>query len=89
MFRRLLGRPLEVSLTKESGLAGIIFLINQHLGIDVGKDDPRLLALNDYVIKEFDAGRQTGIEWEELRPVVETHFREQAARGTQLAENTR
>src|SRR5207248_329796 len=31
----LLGRPLEVSLTKESGLAGLIFLISQHLGIDL------------------------------------------------------
>jgi citrate (Re)-synthase len=28
---RLLGRPLEVSLTKESGLAGLIFVANQHL----------------------------------------------------------
>jgi isopropylmalate/homocitrate/citramalate synthase len=70
----LLGRPLEVSLTKESGLAGIVFLIKQHLGLDVEKDDPRLLALNDFVTNEFDSGRQTGIEWEELRPVVESRF---------------
>ena len=40
---QLLGRPLEVSLTKESGLAGLIFLIKQHLGIELSKDDPRLL----------------------------------------------
>ena len=71
---RLLGRPLEVSLTKESGLAGLIFLIKQHLGVDVGKDDPRLRALNDHVSREFDAGRQTGIEWEELRPLVDDYL---------------
>ena len=70
----LLGRPLEVSLTKESGLAGIIFLIKQHMGREIEKDDPRLLALNDVVTSEFESGRQTGIEWEELRPVVETYF---------------
>jgi 2-phosphinomethylmalic acid synthase len=70
----LLGRPLEVSLTKESGLAGLIFLIKQHLGLELSKDDHRLLALNEYVTEEFDAGRQTGIEWEELRPVVDRVF---------------
>lgn len=68
---RLLGRPLEVSLTKDSGLAGLIFLIKQHLGLDLAKDDPRLVALHDQIAREFDAGRQTSIEWEELRPMVE------------------
>jgi 2-phosphinomethylmalic acid synthase len=69
----LLGRPLEVSLTKDSGLAGIIFLIRQHLGVELRKDDPRLLAIHDHVMLEFDAGRQTSFEWEELRPVVLKH----------------
>jgi 2-phosphinomethylmalic acid synthase len=66
----LLGRPLEVSLTKDSGVAGLIFLIKQHLGSDLGKDDPRLRSLHDRITREFDAGRQTSIEWEELRPLV-------------------
>jgi 2-phosphinomethylmalic acid synthase len=70
----LLGRPLEVSLTKESGTAGLIFLIKQHLGIELSKDDPRLQALHAHVTDEFDAGRQTGIEWEELRPVVDAYL---------------
>jgi isopropylmalate/homocitrate/citramalate synthase len=71
---QLLGRPLEVSLTKDSGLAGLIFLIKQHLGVELGKDDPRLRALHDRVTGEFDAGRLTGIEWEELRPLVDHHL---------------
>jgi isopropylmalate/homocitrate/citramalate synthase len=66
----LLGRPLEVSLTKESGSAGLIFLIRQHLGLDLAKDDPGLLAVHAWVMAEFDGGRQTSIEWEELEPVV-------------------
>ena len=73
----LLGRPLEVSLTKDSGLAGLIFLIKQHLGLDLAKDDPRLHALHDRITADFDAGRQTGIEWEELRPLVEDLFTSQ------------
>jgi isopropylmalate/homocitrate/citramalate synthase len=70
----LLGRPLEVSLTKDSGLAGLIFLIKQHLGVEVAKDDPGLLAIHDWMMREFDGGRQTSVEWEELEPVVARHL---------------
>jgi 2-phosphinomethylmalic acid synthase len=66
----LLGRPLEVSLTKDSGLAGLIFLIRQHLGWDLPKDDPGLLRVYGWMSAEFDNGRQTSIEWEEVAPLV-------------------
>jgi isopropylmalate/homocitrate/citramalate synthase len=66
----LLGRPLEVSLTKESGLAGLIFVIKQHLNITLAKDDPRLLEIHRWLSEQFDKGRMTSIEWEELGPVV-------------------
>ena len=65
----LLGRPLEVSLTKESGLAGLIFLIRQHLGIDLPKDHPSITADYEWVTAQFEHGRQIGIEWEELEPL--------------------
>ncbi len=67
----LLGRPLEVSLSKDSGVAGLVFLIRQHLGVELPKDDPDLLALYGWVMNEFDNGRQTSIEWEELEPLVQ------------------
>src|SRR5579884_1324532 len=71
---RLLGRPLEVSLTKESGVAGLIFLIRAHLGVEVAKDDPRLQEVYTWMLAEFDNGRQTSIEWEELEPIVARSF---------------
>ncbi|HEX4211725.1 MAG TPA: pyruvate carboxyltransferase [Candidatus Dormibacteraeota bacterium] len=64
----LLGRPLEVSLTKESGLAGLIFVIRQHTGEEMAKDDPRLRRLAAWMDEQFEAGRQTAIEWEEIEP---------------------
>ncbi len=70
----LLGRPLEVSLTKDSGIAGLIFLIRQHLGVDLPKDDSGLQQINEWITSEFDNGRQTSIEWEELEPVVRDHL---------------
>ena len=71
---QLLGRPREVSLTKESGLAGLIFLIRQHLGVDVSKVDPCLQQVYTWLMSEFDHGRQTSVEWEELAPVVAQAF---------------
>ncbi len=70
----LLGRPLEVSLTKDSGLGGLIFVIRQHLGLDVDKHDPRLQEVYALMLAEFDNGRQTSIEWEELEPIVARSF---------------
>jgi 2-phosphinomethylmalic acid synthase len=70
---KLLGRPLEVSLTKDSGVAGLIFLIKQHLGVELAKDDADVLAIHAWTEHEFESGRQTSIEWEELEPVVRQH----------------
>lgn len=66
----LLGRPLEVSLTRDSGLAGLIFLIKGHTGRELGKAHPGLQRLHAELGAEFDAGRQTAVEWEELRDRV-------------------
>ncbi|RJF72330.1 pyruvate carboxyltransferase [Deinococcus cavernae] len=63
---KLLGRPLEVSLTKDSGLAGLIFLIKQHTGRELAKDHPGLQQLHADLSAEFDGGRQTAVEWEEV-----------------------
>src|SRR5579863_2340758 len=62
----LLGRPLEVSLTKDSGLAGLTFVVNQQLHRQLDKRDPTLLEANRWIIQEFDEGRQTAVEWEEI-----------------------
>jgi 2-phosphinomethylmalic acid synthase len=70
----LLGRPLEVSLTKDSGVAGLIFVLRQHIGLDLAKDDPRVQAVYRWLSAEFDGGRQTSVEWEELGPVVARAF---------------
>lgn len=63
---RLLGRPLEVSLTKDSGLAGLVFLVRQHTGEQIEKDDPRVQAAQTWLDAQFKTGRQTAVEWEEI-----------------------
>ena len=63
---KLLGRPLELSFTKDSGVAGLIFLVKQHTGVELLKDDPQLHRVHDELLAQFDAGRQTAVEWEEI-----------------------
>lgn len=67
----LIGRPLEVSLTRDSGLAGLVFLIRQHTGRELPKDDPELLRVHAALMDQFDAGRQTAVEWEEVAGLLE------------------
>jgi isopropylmalate/homocitrate/citramalate synthase len=66
----LLGRPLEVSLTADSGLAGLIFVIRQHTGREPAKDDPELLRVHAALARQFEDGRQTAVEWEEVRDLL-------------------
>jgi isopropylmalate/homocitrate/citramalate synthase len=63
---RLLGRPLEVSLTKDSGLAGLLFVANQHLHRSYRKEDPEIKNAFEWIMRQFDEGRQTAVEWEEI-----------------------
>jgi len=66
----LIGRPLEVSLTRDSGLAGLVFLVRQHTGRELAKDDPDLLRVHEELTRQFDAGRQTAVEWEEIAALL-------------------
>jgi len=72
------GRPPEVSLTKGSGLPGLISIIEQQIDVEREKAAPRLLRLQDHVLGEFDAVRQTALEREELRLLVEAWLAEPA-----------
>ncbi len=54
--------------------AGLIFVLRQRLGLDLAKDDPRLREVYAWLMDEFDHGRQTSVEWEELAPIVARAF---------------
>jgi isopropylmalate/homocitrate/citramalate synthase len=63
---RLIGRQLEVSLTKDSGLAGLAFVARQHLNREFHKEEPGIRAAHQWILQQFDEGRQTAVEWEEI-----------------------
>jgi isopropylmalate/homocitrate/citramalate synthase/acyl-coenzyme A synthetase/AMP-(fatty) acid ligase len=71
---RLVGRELDVALTKDSGQAGLLFVLKRRLGRELRKDDPRVVAVNRWLHDVFAAGRESAVEWAELEPVVERAF---------------
>ncbi len=75
--KKILGRPASVLIGKTSGLAGIAYWVNEHYNLTgdeaVGKKDPRVIAMKDWVDLEYENGRQTNLstaelehKWEEL-----------------------
>ena len=71
---KLLNRPATVSVGKTSGLAGIAFWINRNyrLGPDeqIGKQDPLVVALKEWIDKEYEDGRTTSLATEELEEKI-------------------
>jgi len=64
---KLLNRPIGVAITDKSGAAGIKHWITSHYGLDVSKDDHRLLAIRDRVDDEYESGRTTAISDDEMK----------------------
>ena len=71
---KMLDRIPNVAITDKSGAAGIKHWIEGNYGIDVAKDDSRLLAIRDKVDAEYEAGRTTPISDQEMHAWYEEAF---------------
>ncbi len=67
---KLLNRPATVQIGKASGLAGIAYWINQTYRLEgenkLDKRDPLVVAMKDWIDKEYEDGRQTVLANSEL-----------------------
>lgn len=72
---KLLNRPATVEISKTSGLAGIAYWINTNYQLtdtqQIGKNDPLVVALKEWVDSEYEAERQTMISHIELETKIE------------------
>lgn len=68
--RKILGRPLGITITDKSGTAGIAYWINQHVGLTgknmLDKKHPGIMNIYNWVMKQYDEGRTTSISREEM-----------------------
>lgn len=74
--QKLLSRPPAVQIGKTSGLAGIAYWINSTFGLSdneaISKKDPLVVALKEWIDKEYEDGRQTILSNKELEHMIET-----------------
>lgn len=67
---KILNRPASVSISKTSGLAGIAYWINNNYRLSgdkaIDKKHPLVIALKEWVDKEYEDGRQTALSDIEL-----------------------
>lgn len=70
---KFLNRPVQVAVSNTSGLAGIAHWINTHYRMRVeekiDKNSPLVVAVKEWVDKEYDEGRVTSITDDELERV--------------------
>lgn len=68
--KKILNRPIGITITDKSGLAGIALWINSYLGLKgkkaISKNHPGIAKINEWVKQQYLAGRTTGISPEEM-----------------------
>ena len=73
---KLLNRPATVAISKNSGLAGIAYWINQNYGLkgerELSKQSPLVVKLKEWVDAQFEDGRTAALSNEELETKIET-----------------
>ena len=72
--KKILNRPAGVLITKTSGLAGIAYWINEHYRLKgdkiVDKRSPVVVAIKEWVDKEYENERQNSISDRELEALI-------------------
>ncbi|MBQ2734623.1 MAG: 2-isopropylmalate synthase [Clostridia bacterium] len=73
--KKILNRSASVMIGKTSGLAGIAYWINENYRLTaeeaVDKRDPVVVALKEWIDKEYEDGRQTSLSVGELEEKIE------------------
>ena len=73
--KKILNRGASVLIGKASGLAGIAYWINENYRLKaenaVDKRDPLVLALKEWIDKEYEDGRQTNLSTYELEDKID------------------
>jgi isopropylmalate/homocitrate/citramalate synthase len=78
--KKFLNRPLAVVITDKSGLAGIAYWINTHLGLkgdkQVDKRHPGIAHISKWVSEQYHEGRITAISNEEMEKLLRKYIPE-------------
>ncbi len=77
---KILNRPMGVIITDKSGIAGIAYWANSHLGLTgekaVDKRHPGIAKIHKWVMEQYAAGRTTNISRDEMAEKVKKYLPE-------------
>ena len=78
--RKLLNRPMGVGITDKSGIAGIVYWINNFFGLKgndvIDKQAPGAQKINEWVANEYKNDRITSISDQEMMELTKKHLPE-------------
>ncbi|MBR0160449.1 MAG: 2-isopropylmalate synthase, partial [Oscillospiraceae bacterium] len=71
---KILNRPASVAISKNSGLAGIAYWINQNYGLtgerELTKHSPLVVQVKEWVDSQYEDGRTASLSNEELEQKI-------------------
>jgi citrate (Re)-synthase len=87
---KILNRKVDIGITDKSGAAGIAYWLNTRLQIPesskLTKSDTGVLAMKEWVDREYTGGRTTGISDDEMYAQARIHYSEWVALATKKTE---
>lgn len=82
---KVLKRPIAVGITDKSGIAGVSFWVNQHLGLSgdkqIDKRHPGMMKILEWIEKQYAGKRTTSISDEEMMEQAKLHMPEHFGEG--------
>ncbi len=87
--KKVLKRPIAVGITDKSGIAGVAFWVNQHLGLSgdqqIDKRHPGMMKILEWIDKQYAGKRTTSISDEEMLEQAKLHMPEQFGDGQRVS----
>jgi len=78
--RKMLNRPMGVGITDKSGIAGIVYWVNNFFGLKgenaLDKQSPGAQKINEWVANEYKNNRVTSISDQEMMELTKKHLPE-------------
>lgn len=80
--RKILSRPVSITVTDKTGIAGVAYWVNSRLGLEgensISKRHPGIVKINKRIMQEYEEGRVTSISRKEMeqwaRQYLPEHF---------------
>ncbi|MFP3870572.1 MAG: cache domain-containing protein [Syntrophobacteria bacterium] len=78
--RKILNRPVNITITDKTGAAGVAYWVNSRLGLDgdaaINKRHPGIIKIHKRIMREYEEGRVTSISNKELERWARRHLPE-------------